>query len=60
MTKIYIFSPKIKCAICNKELEPDSPQEIEDMIKELHQNFGEIDIKDCGVVCDSCYKSILN
>lgn len=45
------------CAHCKEEFEFDWSEE--EAIEEKNKNFGDIDIKNCSIVCDDCYEKIM-
>jgi hypothetical protein len=53
---------QFKCALCKDifDTEEDKGWNEEKRVKELRQNFGNVPVEECDVVCDDCYKVILN
>ena len=49
-------SNEYRCAVCKGVYEKGWSDE--EAIEELGGNFPGIDIDDCGVVCDDCYKEM--
>jgi hypothetical protein len=47
------------CDECKGEFEYESDWSEEDALKEKENNFGNIPIENCGIVCDDCYNKIM-
>ena len=47
-----------KCAMCKKRF-PFIESENEEAIKELKTTFGSIPVDECEIVCDDCYKKVM-
>jgi len=51
-------SNEFKCAICGKLMKFTALEE-EQALQELKDNFGDVKVEDCGIVCDDCYKKVM-
>lgn len=45
------------CACCGENGQSETTDE--ELLKELHENFGEVPLEDCDEVCDACYIKIM-
>jgi hypothetical protein len=48
----------MKCYLCRKNMEKDSPEDLEEMKTELEKNFPGVPVEECGIICDDCYNEI--